>query len=473
VRADELAPQKQPHVLTLTEPLRLALEVVDDRGVAVEGASVVVRDQHTDFELPTQVATTPVVLPSEFALEVSAPVHAVTRIDSLVHNGQAAPLRVVLERLHVFEGRVIGPDGPIANTWVWVTRAAKPQTLDLYQGAPTLLANGPDDSARTDAEGRFNVTLREADSWIVECHAEGLAPHREGPLWIDPRVAREPLEIRIGRGGRIEGVVRFENGSPARGQVVGLSRGDRDVRTVRADKHGRFVFERVAAGDWHVYPAREMLDDSSYTRQPFAGVVDADWRHPSNCTVREGETSTPTLELELMEQRRCELTVRLDGRVPPRWNAVMWPLRSDPFDPRESSREARLDSQGRASLEFRGRGAWRVLMGIHATFGWDGDAEQLVEPLELDIATGTLHGSVAKSLRETTLSAVWRLKDGWFAWRLLQLGPDGAFSLDQAPLGRGAIVRGYLPVSPSSSWRLEPLVEFELTAGAACVVDVR
>lgn len=476
-RVEHLAPRAQPHELVLGAPLRLALEVVDSEGRAVEGATANVRTLDANFELPSQsvdaLAATVVVLPAAFELDVCAPAHTVARLGPLTHVANAAPLRVVLERLHAFEGQVLGPAGPVARANVSVTHARSGEGLTLYQGAPCLLDLSRSSSSRTDADGRFSFTLRDTGVWYVECEAEGFAPHRFGPFDFDPRGASSPLELRLESSGRIEGVARLDHGRVAAQRVIGLSRGDRDVRTTRTDELGRFEFEGVAAGEWNLYPADVLLSASSHTSEPYRGVLPREWRHPSNCSVRVGETTRLEVSVESWELRELALTLRLDGRPLQRRSVFLAPLRTDPFDSRPFGAESNLDNDGSARVGYRGRGLWRLWVDIDGLLAWEGDPSSRNEPLAFELRTGTLVGRVASLGNSEQLAAVWRFDDGWFAWRVLQPAEDGAFLLERAPAGRGVIVRGYLPSAPSALWRLEPLAEFEVVAGATSEIALR
>jgi RNA polymerase sigma-70 factor (ECF subfamily) len=476
-RAEHLAPRAAPHELVLGAPLRFALEVVDGDGRAVANATADVRTLDGNFALPSQsldtFAAAVVVLPTEFELTLSAPGHSVARLAPLTYVADAAPLRIVLERLNTFHGRVLGPTGPIARANVSVTHARSGGGLTLYQGAPCLFDLGRSGSTRTDVEGRFALTLREAGVWYVECEADGFAPHLFGPFDFDPRGVNEPFELSLGRSGRVEGVARLEDGRPAAQRVVGLSRGGRDVRTVRTDARGRFAFDAVAAGSWHVYEADALLSESSWTSESYRGELLREWRHPSNCDVRAGETTHVKLLAEHRDLRELELSVRIDGRPAQRRSARLLPLRTDPFDARPFGEEAPLDAQGSARVGYRGPGLWRLWVGLDSLLLWEGDLSSRSTPLALEVSTGTLIGSVAPHQQGQQLAAVWRLEDGWIAWRNLEVDSQGAFRLEQAPAGRGAIVRGHLPSTPSSTWRLEPLAEFDVVVGATSEVAVR
>lgn len=477
-RAEHLTPRAEPYELVLGAPLRFALEVVDDEGRSIANATADVRTLDGNFALPpqpldTSAAAAVVVLPGEFALTLSAPGHSVVRLGPLTHIADAAPLRVVLGCLHAFQGRVLCPTGPLARAHVSVTHARSEGGLTLYQGAPCLLDLERSETTRTDSEGRFAVTLREAGVWYVECEADGFAPHRFGPFDFDPRAAPAPLELRVGPSGRVEGVAQLDDGRPAAQRLIGLSRGDHDVRTTRTDARGRFAFDAVAAGSWHVYEARALLSESSSISESYRGELPREWRHPSNCDVRAGETTQVKLLAESRDLRELELSVRIDGR-PARWrSARLLPVRTDPFDARPLGEEALLDAQGAARVGYRGAGLWRLWVKLDALLVWEGDLSSRGAPLSLELNTGALVGSVAQHAQGEQLAAVWRLDGGWIAWRSLRVNSQGSFRVEQAPAGRGAIVRGYLPSSPSSTWRLEPLEEFDVVAGATSTVVVR
>jgi len=383
-------------------------------------------------------------------------------------------LRVVLERLQVFEGRVLGPTGPLAQAKVAVTHARSERELMLYQGAPCLfdlIKRG--EATRTNPDGRFAVTLREGGVWYVECEADGFAPHLFGPFDFDPRTKAAPLELRVGHSGRIEGVSRIDDGRPAAQRVIGLSRGGRDVRTTRTDARGRFAFDAVAAGSWHVYEAKALLSDNLWESDAYRGELPSEWRFPSNCTVLAGETTRVDLLAESRDFRELAVSVHVDGRPAQRRSVRLWPVRTDPFDARPFGEEVVLDAQGSARVGYRGPGLWRLWVSLDALLLWEGDLSSPHTPLALELSTGTLIGSVALHEQGKQLAAVWRLEGGWTAWRNLEVDSRGAFRVEQAPAGRGAIVRGHLPSAPSANWRLEPLAEFEVAVGATTEIVVR
>lgn len=102
------------------------------------------------------------------------------------------------------EGTVRGPDGkPIANAFV-AARSESPQPGESSVGT------------RTDAQGRFKLTIRSRATHRVRAESPGLAGRT-----LTKVAPGTPLTIDLGPGGAIEGVVRDgETGQPAAGVRV-------------------------------------------------------------------------------------------------------------------------------------------------------------------------------------------------------------------------------------------------------------
>lgn len=115
----------------------------------------------------------------------------------------------------------------------------------------------PDREARTDGEGRFDVQGIGAGNVLVTATEEGALPASWGPHGMLDGEHETGVEIVLGSGVAIAGVVRFPDGSPARGAYVAVSPSpsaldDLDYSVtapdpVRADSQGRF--EVAGSGD--------------------------------------------------------------------------------------------------------------------------------------------------------------------------------------------------------------------------------
>src|SRR5687767_6504208 len=155
------------------------------------------------------------------------------------------PSRVVAPRPAVasLEGTVLGPDGRPVKEALVVARTSNP------------IFPEPLITTRTDAVGFFRLSLRSAGFHAVRVEATGLAPY-DGQR-IQPGM---PLQIRLARGGTIEGTVRDGASKIAVEGAIVEARSDRVHETsaiweagagliqTKTDRHGRYRLTGLAPG---------------------------------------------------------------------------------------------------------------------------------------------------------------------------------------------------------------------------------
>src|SRR5690606_27515975 len=107
------------------------------------------------------------------------------------------------------------------------------------------------------------------------------------------------LDVRLGEGGVLEGRVLPPPGRSAAGTIVGISRGDGYARTVRVGADGRFLFDRLIPGRYHVVRHdRELRSGPPRSFGTFgtfgtSGIGELPW----SCEVFDGRTTRHDLDL--------------------------------------------------------------------------------------------------------------------------------------------------------------------------------
>lgn len=303
--------------LTLSSERRLSLAVRDRLGepvsefcVFVSAASVPapfgrigVHEQAThpngEFEIP---------LPARrFQLYVDGPRirgWSSGELDPLDVGGR---LEITVDRPALVRGRVLHDGLPVANALV--------ERADAFPRAPRQMcgwrtSGGPLStrvdrqnllSTVSDAQGRFAIRFGDADTVAVRASAPGCAA---AILW-DVRPDSPELELALGRGGAIEGVVRVAEGESHAGRWIVATCGDGVVFSRRSDEDGRFRFEHLTPGPWQVRVADER---SERNIEPFAHT---DAPAATDAVVEQDRTAR--VEIDATAIARVRGIVSVDG----------------------------------------------------------------------------------------------------------------------------------------------------------------
>ncbi len=310
---------------------------VEDAGASVE------RLVPGPLRLPTRPFTLLVVAPG-FDQRELGPFDPGQLVDAQVLDCTLNPLPGV-------RGRVSEAGAPAAD--VEVGLHALLTTRATRGGFPIWIEPDPEVRARTDADGRFELTLRAGGRYVVRAQVAGRAPAELGPFELEPGVGLSGLELELGAGGSIEGRVEHADGRPAVGRVVAASRGDGQLRTARAGPDGRYGLANLTPGRWLVCP----IDDRSPgggndlsvdgSRPPHAEL-------PWNCEVFEGAVT----RFDLAGERRAgRLSGHLEAEGVERegWHVELVPLAvAGPA----TFQETRLDADGRFAFELEVPGTY-------------------------------------------------------------------------------------------------------------------
>lgn len=165
----------------------------------------------------------------------------------------------------------------------------------LSHGFPTRLELYPTSQGRLEADGGFEVSLRESGEYALIVSCDGFAP-LEVPVTVDdPRVGADVGVLYPGRGGSLEGRLLVEDDARAAQRVIAISRGDSQPRDTLTDGDGWFRFEGLTPGPWQVESRPTPLDKSPHTGSSGSGPP---YRMiPSVCEVHEGRVTRYDVDL--------------------------------------------------------------------------------------------------------------------------------------------------------------------------------
>jgi len=269
--------------------------------------------------------------PRPLRVLVRAPGFDAQTLGPLHPSAVGGTLPVRLELLPRLRGRVTHEGRPVAGAEVQLQQAAQPGATPLpaiedWRRRRSMSYWLP--SARTNAEGRFELVLSRSGRFRVEVHAHGVGEGAAGPFPVDPAQDSEELHVELTRAlGSVAGIVRVPPGQRPESLWLSTS-GGRGLMSVGRD--GRFVLPDLPAGPTAVraYAGETSLTELIQARTPGAdpspswfsvthfqprrpGWLDYAWS--SRVDVRAGETVTLELDLVTEPARRLQGRLLLDG----------------------------------------------------------------------------------------------------------------------------------------------------------------
>ena len=380
-----------------------------------------------------------------------------------------APAEVLIElaSLPGYVGRVVDPDGnPMEGVDVRLCHRIGPERLVLHWGFRTLESSRRSESSLTDPEGAFTLHAREHGTYTVRAEAPGFAPTVVGPIEHGPDRAQSGLEIRMLRGGSIEGRVLVPPADSPAGFIVGIGRGDDRPRSRRVDPDGSYRFDRLTPGPWEVRLIEKEIDPRTMINSYGPGDGKRiDW----SCEVFEGQVTFHDIDLVNRERAAVVGSVRLGNHNFSGWTARL----EGSFGVRPDVAAAvPVSPEGSFRLEVDPREYRLVLSGPGSSAGHL-EIREVVElgpgerRWEFDRESGRVTGEGAPAGRgtETFLEYVWGDEDdGVHALVRIVTDDQGRFSLPVVPSGPARIRRIEL-IAPDRPPRRDTAVAFEVAPG--------
>lgn len=224
-------------------------------------------------------------------------------------DAEATPdsIRVILKRLPGVKGRVVFGDDPIEDVRISLHPRVESGYIMTVGEFRCLYDYSPMERATTAADGTFCAWLPESGIFFLRAEKEGFAPFDLGPLEIDHLVGLKDLEVRLCRGGSIEGRVLVSDDEDAGGIIVVASRGDGYFRTTESSLDGAYRLDMLTPGPWQIGTVNDpddlmesMEEPASFSR--FGSRHRSDSAIPWDCNVSDGQTTH--YDLDLTKERK-------------------------------------------------------------------------------------------------------------------------------------------------------------------------
>ena len=255
----------QEHTITLRPPLAVVGHVTDAETKQPIAYFKVRRDPDVAYGSNGQFAINITEYYHEILVLIEANGYEPALSPPMDANSNRLTCEVALQRteaLEAVQGLVALPDGsPAAGVPVALGITDKPVVLSGVKFA------NPDDytATQTDEQGRFSFTTPMPARVVAAVHQEGFAS-----VLITGN--HRPVSIRLRPWGRIEGVLRLKTQpntgreivlvntwQPDSGQTVSL---DPKGYTTKTDEQGKFAFDQVPPGRFHLYVSGEAIGRS-------------------------------------------------------------------------------------------------------------------------------------------------------------------------------------------------------------------
>jgi len=389
--------------------------------------------------LELQVPDAPVLI------EVTADGCADQKLGPLRARSLSGPLAVTMEARPALTGRVTSAGLPVAGASIAVLRAWDDGHLSVVNGVLSRAYVCNSTVSRTDGEGRFRIVDHDGGPLCVRAHAPGFASGTIGPFESTRDTARSDLDIELTHGGSLTGqVVAGADGS--RAPFVVISNGDGVPRSWPVSADGTFSIDHLVAGAWNVRTS-EMAISMGYTVLEIVQESRGDL--PTNCVIREGETTTLVLSSD--DTLACILRGKVVGRdggsamwgawvgagdvpIPTVWNGSTKP--SPVLIGREGEFECRDDVPGRAQLVVFARYP-EPEHASYSVFSRPLELTQGIARMTVTLDLGGIEGDVGQRVegRPLAVEADATTADGFRFHAKVRLLDDGRFTLPIAPAG--------------------------------------
>lgn len=215
---------------------------------------------------------------------------------------EVTDVTVMLSEGAVLRGVVVGPDSlPVRDASVRAIELSGGEwTTRLMKMMPTLITGGMVYSAKTDAEGAFElVHVPEASLSILASHPD-FAPSLDQEVTVRADEVRGGVTLRLRMPAQVRVAARQKT-EPLTGLMVQLL-GMGPMKMGTTDAEGRFTFRSVAPGDYII----QLMDMAKMLSGQGLGM------RQRSVTVAEGET----LDVEFVFGTGAAVYGKVDGHVP-------------------------------------------------------------------------------------------------------------------------------------------------------------
>ncbi|HVE26630.1 MAG TPA: carboxypeptidase regulatory-like domain-containing protein, partial [Sporichthya sp.] len=236
-------------VIEVRRGLAIAGAVVDATGAAVARARVRAGRDSSATTAADGTFRLEGLAPGRVTVTADSERHGPGRADVVLEQDDREGLAIKLSAESRVSGRVVDRDGrPLADASVTAL------VVKADAGGESVVSSAV---GRSGPDGRFRLGGLGAGDLRIEAQHPGAGRGVAGPIPLPVGEERE-LEVRIGHGGMIRGVVHWEDGAPAGGVVAGGRQGSRPGISTMTDSQGRYEIGPFTAGDVTVWTHPEI-----------------------------------------------------------------------------------------------------------------------------------------------------------------------------------------------------------------------
>jgi RNA polymerase sigma-70 factor (ECF subfamily) len=419
---------KGPH----EDPVSMFDAVLDrpgSRGDAIWGSST------ADIHEGTLLFPVP---DGEFVIVVSARGHEEKKLGPFAPGSVGKRLECTLRELPGIRGRVTAGGEPKSGAHVEVREVVQ-GSLHITQNGWLLRLN-PNvvDTTQSDEQGEFALTVRKAGRYALLCDDEEHTRAEVGPFDVDPQIGVSSVEVKLGRGGAIEGRVLVPSGRDPGGVLVGITRHDGFPRTLRTGSEGTFRFEGLTPGGWQVKRLVREDDPASSGTSFRSGGKPVEF--PIDLQVEEGKTTRFDLDLRKTFDVVLAGHVSVNGKPAAGWTVLVLP----DVEAGHSTEipGGSVDERGDVRVSMAAPGKVRVVLRSSASGEVPVEIERVLDlvggdnPWVVDLDAGGIQGHASP---EKNLTYEW-LDGGDAACRVdFAPAPDGRYRLALVPAGKGRL----------------------------------
>jgi RNA polymerase sigma-70 factor (ECF subfamily) len=484
--APQIEPGTEDIELVFEPPRWIDVSVRNGEGAPLEGFELRLEsalgnrwlDMRAHWEPPVEGRTRLRVPSARFRVSASAHGHELASQGPFDPLNPPASLAFELAALPGIRGRVLTAGGePAAGARLALAWALSGKIGMVRDGFRLVVDPYPEVQATADAAGAFVLYPPATDGMLLElvltAEAPGHALTALEPRAYDPHEGVE-LEIRLVKGGAIEGRARAPAGFDPTGFVLAYQRGDGKIHTLRLGPDGHYRIDRLTPGPWEVRPLGRDLEA---LRQITSNTIHEDGAPPMddwNVRVVDGETTH--LDVDLSGFAPCSVRGRLEleGRELAGWTAS---LELEPsFSTRTVLAAQPLFADGRFELQAEQASRYQLVLR-----GPEDPSGRLELSEEVELAPGALDwtlrlrpgriegsGARAEGARDRYYSYEWSGTEGGHALtgtvRILP-DADGRFVLPSVPPGAARIRRNDPPPEGQRSGEWVTVTEFVVEPG--------
>ncbi len=266
-------------VIQLRAPVSLELAVRDPDGVSLPAYSFDIqvgtksRSNQRIEAIPLEGVFRFDRPEAEFVLTVRAPGFTEEELGPFTKE-KSGRIECTLFPVPTVSGIVLADGQPVAGAKIGLYSVVGDNMRLMVNGFPCLMHSNARERGmgKSDADGMFEIGLRQSDEYYVIVEADGLAPAVLGPWSIHVDTGLADLEVHLKEGATLEVRVSLPDGADPAGRIVGITDGRPDARTKRVDEDGVARFHGLTLGRYLV----RLVDKEIRTNYTTSSSYDVD-----------------------------------------------------------------------------------------------------------------------------------------------------------------------------------------------------